>query len=126
MAASVQILIVEDDEDVRNALCECLGERYRVESAENGSIALDLLRAGVRPDVILLDLMMPVMNGWELAGALRQDPRLRSIPIIVLSACGQPLLHELGVTETLRKPVRMDEVVSQISRIIDGAERIVA
>jgi len=82
-----RILLVEDDAPLRETLTEILGEEgYEVASAANGAEALALLEAADAPSLILLDLMMPVMNGWELHLALRADPRLAEIPVVVLSA----------------------------------------
>src|SRR5512132_4356371 len=82
-----RILIVEDDVDVRDALMQVLEfEGYRVTGASNGEEALAALRAGGRPSLILLDLMMPVMNGSQFRAAQLADRALAAIPVIVLSA----------------------------------------
>lgn len=82
------VMIIEDDEDIREILKETLElESYKVEIAVNGQDALDKLsQSKVLPDLILLDLMMPVMNGWEFSLAAQKDSRLSKIPIIVVSA----------------------------------------
>lgn len=80
------VLIVDDDPNFRLILAEVLdAEGCRVVHAENGACALDVLRA-VTPDLIIVDLAMPVMDGWELVAALERDVRLAPIPIAVLSA----------------------------------------
>src|SRR5262249_51852966 len=82
-----EVLVVEDDSDLRESLCHALRDGgYSVLSANNGQQALETLDAGARPAVILLDLMMPVLNGWELRDALRDDPRLADIPQLAISA----------------------------------------
>ena len=81
-----KILVVEDDDDIRDSLKELLEEEgYRVDTAANGEQALNRLR-GEAPQLILLDLMMPVMDGWEFHKQLRESPRFSSVPIIVISA----------------------------------------
>ena len=83
------ILIVEDDADVEEAMREILeGEGYPILSAANGEEALRILAEKPRPRLILLDLMMPVMNGWELLRALRESAKLARIPVVVVSAVG--------------------------------------
>src|SRR5437879_6509382 len=83
------ILVVEDDTATRDALSLILeAEGFGVMGAANGQEALDQLRGSRRPDLILLDLMMPVMDGWQFRRAQAQDPALSAIPVVVLSADG--------------------------------------
>jgi CheY-like chemotaxis protein len=89
------ILVVDDDESARLVLCECLEEcGYDVASAGNGREALDLLRVGKPPALILLDLGMPVMDGREFLERQRQDAAIASIPVVLLS--GSPDLAEVA------------------------------
>ena len=84
------ILLVEDDFDVREALAETLrDEGYRVECAVDGEQALDYLRAGGKPGLILLDLMMPRMSGTEFRMVQKVDPQLCGVPVVLLSADGR-------------------------------------
>ena len=84
---TANILVVDDDADLRQTLQLLLGDSgYRVTSAASGQAALDQLLAGARPDLILLDLMMPEMNGFEFITELRSDPTKRAIPIVVVTA----------------------------------------
>jgi CheY-like chemotaxis protein len=81
------ILVVEDHFDLRDTLTELLQEEgYEVMSAGSGGEALDHLRSAPPPSVILLDLMMPGMDGWQFREEQRQDPRLAAIPVVVISA----------------------------------------
>src|SRR5262245_43168184 len=85
------VLVIEDDHDIREALCEALEARgFTALSAMNGREGIELLRHlppnTYRPSVILLDLMMPVVNGWDFLAQLRQNYFLRNIPVIVVSA----------------------------------------
>lgn len=80
------VLVVEDDRDIRETMGLVLeSEGYKVFTAAHGREALRLLRGGLRPHVILLDLMMPVMNGWELREQMLGDPALADIPTIVIT-----------------------------------------
>ena len=94
-------------------------EGYEVVLAPDGKEALDLLQQGVVPGLILLDLMMPVMNGWDFRRRQLADPALASIPVIVLSA--DPLATRLagspGVCEVLVKPVDVESLLRSLERI---------
>jgi CheY-like chemotaxis protein len=113
------ILIVEDDSDLREALGEVLrDEGYTVEMAADGREALDRLRRQSRPSLILLDLTMPVMNGWQFRAEQRQDPDLSGIPVVVLSA-GDRLAEQmgpLGITDYVHKPIELNHLLRMIER----------
>ena len=87
-AATQDVLVVDDNAEIREVLSELLSsEGYVVAAASNGQEALDSLRSGhFRPKLILLDLTMPVMDGWEFCAESSKDPELRTIPIGVVSA----------------------------------------
>jgi CheY-like chemotaxis protein len=106
------ILVVEDDDDIREALCEMLAdEGYAVEVATNGAEALDRLRAmDAKPCLVLLDLMMPVMDGWTFLAEQRRDANLASVPVVVLSAA-----RDLPTdVETIRKPLDPDRLLGAV------------
>src|SRR5208283_5094195 len=87
---SLKILLIEDDSDLADALAEILiMEGYRIVYASDGMAALALLAEDELPDLILLDLMMPKMSGWEFREAQLRDERLAHIPVVVLSATGE-------------------------------------
>ena len=114
------ILLVEDDFDVREALVETLRDRgYEVESAGDGEQALSLLRNGVRPGLILLDLMMPRMSGSEFRMVQQVDPALSSLPVVLLSADGrmEEKARALQVEGAIRKPIDLDELFAMIERV---------
>ncbi len=82
------IVVIDDDDDVRDAVREILqGEGYPTAGATNGREALDWLRASnLRPQLIILDLMMPVMDGWDFLSGLEADPTLKNVPVAIMSA----------------------------------------
>ena len=115
------LLLVEDDYDIRAMLVMILEmEGFRVVRASHGREALGLLQGGLIPDLILLDLMMPVMNGWQFREALKADARLSAIPIIVISGDGRiPAQHMADeVTCFLKKPLNLDELLEKIREYI--------
>ena len=114
------ILIVEDEFAIREALTEFLEEEgYTVAGASNGQEALEYLREQESfPTVILLDLMMPVMNGQQFVAEQQRDPAISRIPVVLLSAASDAhaRLTSEGVTGYLDKPVRLVEVLQVIER----------
>jgi CheY-like chemotaxis protein len=113
------ILLVEDDFDVREALVETLREEgYRVDCAGDGEQALEYLRDGGRPALILLDLMMPRMSGSEFRMVQKVDPALRHLPVVLLSADGRmdEKARALEVDGAIRKPIDLDELLAVIER----------
>lgn len=113
--AHCPILIVEDDADLREMMAQLLTlEGYRAETVANGRDALDYLQHGDRPDLILLDLMMPIMDGWEFRRRQREDPSLASVPVVVLSALDQTRAADLGGTAFLKKPLDFDRLLELV------------
>lgn len=111
---SRRVLVVEDDEGIRDALCDLLeSEGFDVSSAVHGRDALEKLRNsdGQRPDVILLDLMMPVMDGWAFRSEQQRDPKLADIPVVVITASRQADLASLRPRAFLKKPIDFDELL---------------
>lgn len=111
------ILVVEDNEDLRELLVVVLRrEGYEVWEAEHGAEALEVIEAhDAPPSLMLLDLMMPVMNGTELLRALRRSEPLASLPVIVLSAGGTPDMAP-GANEFVRKPAGHDQLLSLVRK----------
>jgi CheY-like chemotaxis protein len=117
-------LLVEDDFDVREALVETLRDRgYLVEAAVDGEQALQMLRGGSRPGLILLDLMMPRMSGSEFRMVQQVDPALSSLPVVLLSADGrmEEKAVSLRVQGAIRKPIDLDELFAVIERVRGSA-----
>ncbi len=105
----MDILIVEDDRDIRESLREILESwGYSVGEAENGEVACSLIRAGLRPRVILLDLMMPVMDGWTFLDERKKNNWLH-IPVVVISASGT-CIHAGDILCFIAKPIDLSKL----------------
>ena len=114
-----RILIADDDASIRRLLQRVLqAQGYTVEVAADGRAAWQRIQE-VSPDLLLLDLMMPVMNGWELYAALRGDGH-KHLPIVVLTAGGKldRARQELPDTDVLGKPFDLDHLLSTIQRCL--------
>jgi CheY-like chemotaxis protein len=102
------ILVIDDDPDVRHCLSLMLGwAGYTVATAADGRRGLEYLWAGARPRLIVLDLSMPVMDGWEFLARLRHAPHLRNVPVVAFSGlvdAEQPAAQDPDVAAVLPKP----------------------
>ena len=123
--APAPILVVEDEPDLRSLMVGLLeGDGYRAVGASNGEEALEALREGLRPCLILLDLMMPRMDGWAFRAAQRREPSLAPIPVVVVTGYGQQLAaRPLGAVATLAKPFDLDKLLELVARHC-GAARV--
>jgi CheY-like chemotaxis protein len=109
------VLIVEDDPDLREMMAQLLIlEGFQAHAVANGREALDYLHASDRPEVILLDLMMPVMDGWAFRRAQRSEPALADVPVIVLSALDADRSAEIDAIEFLKKPLDFDRLIELV------------
>lgn len=112
------VLVVDDNIDAAVALAQILEfEGYRVATAHDGREALEYLNRHARPDLIILDLMMPVMNGWELRSAIREIPALANIPVVVMTAVGEPQVIEADAI--IRKPIDLQRMLKIMSRLLE-------
>ena len=114
------VLVVDDDQDIRESLVEILTEEgYEVSSACNGAEALEQIDRAT-PDVMLLDLMMPVVNGWEVLETLRLRGTHPKLPVVILSA-----LEAQGCAGYIQKPIRLPKLLALIdtlrSRVAESA-----
>ncbi|MFZ1330336.1 MAG: response regulator, partial [Chitinophagaceae bacterium] len=114
------ILIVDDDDSIRSLLNQELGDAgYTIEEASNGKEALDKVRAN-RPDLIILDIMMPEMNGFDVAAVLKNDPNTMDIPIIVLSVVQDKARgFRIGVDRYLTKPIDTNLLFNEIGSLLE-------
>jgi CheY-like chemotaxis protein len=112
------ILVVEDEADLRALIVGLLrSDGYHAVGASDGEEALRLLREGrLRPCLILLDLLMPRMDGWAFCAVQRRDPGLADIPVIVVTGYAQDLASRpvLGAVATLTKPFDLDKLLSVV------------
>jgi CheY-like chemotaxis protein len=114
-----RVLLVEDDASLRKIIAELLGdEGYLVDCAAHGQEALDHLERGPLPCAILLDLSMPVMNGFEFRRRQRANPAWASIPVVVMSALADTVgsLPEFEDAVILAKPFLIDDLLLAVSR----------
>jgi CheY-like chemotaxis protein len=114
------VLVVDDDRDIRESMTEILADDgYCPLAAADGQDALERIRGLTGPPcLILLDMMMPVMDGWQFRRAQLEDRALRSIPIIVLTAHADAdkIAKEVGAVGFLRKPVSVDALMATVER----------
>jgi CheY-like chemotaxis protein len=123
------VMVVDDDESVRTTLEAILRHHgHEVVTASSGADALQQLRAGPLPDLVLLDLMMPGIGGWDVIEAMSESPRLAEVPVVILTAfgagpelpVGRPMLHKPVDDEVLRGLV--DELLVQRRRLAFALE----
>ena len=113
------VLIVDDDDDIRDDLAHLLERHgYRTATAGNGAAALDYLTTAARPCVVLLDLMMPIMDGWALRKEMSKHSALAEIPIILLTGAGDLArdVAALGAVASVTKPFRLTTLLDTIAR----------
>ena len=121
---SLPLMIVEDDDDLRDTIADIMSAQgYKVVAFADARAALAALEGGRTPFLILLDLMMPGMSGWEFRAAQLENPRLTSIPVVVVTAAstftdGPPTLPD---TEILRKPFELDALLTLVGRYAAAA-----
>ena len=109
------ILIVDDDAGSRKALAEVLtDEGYTVATAGDGADAMTYLRQGHRPRVILLDLMMPGVDGWDFRAEQKRDAALADIPVIAISAAGKLM----DADHSLRKPIKIEALLKLLGTVM--------
>lgn len=111
------ILVIDDDDDTRTCLMAVLeAEGYDVRGASNGLDGLAILRSAYTPDLVLLDLMMPVMSGWDLLEELKKVPKLTDLPVVVFTAAGDPLPKQAILAKPIvRKPIEIDLLLRMVN-----------
>ena len=121
---TAQILIVDDDADIRETLTEVLqGEGYGCATASNGREALEYLRSHPFPALILLDLMMPVMDGFDFRAAQLGADELREVPVMVISANGraEQAARSLAAADYLSKPMDIGDLFRKVRAVCTPA-----
>ena len=115
---AARILLVEDDAGIRDSVAECLElEGYQVSAVANGSDALEWLSREV-PDVLLVDLVMPVMSGGELIARVKADPRLAGVPAVLMTAAIPRASSPVpGADALLSKPFELDALLDVVGRL---------
>ena len=113
------VMVVEDDETIRDSLIEYLADKgYQTKGAADGKQALDELAADpVAPCLIVLDLMMPVMDGWTFRAEQMRHPQLAQIPVVVISAVRDVAkqVKDLGLIGYLKKPIDLKQLLTIVS-----------
>jgi CheY-like chemotaxis protein len=110
------VMVVDDDDDIRETLAGLLeDEGYGVAAFPTGLDALEALQRGLGPRVILLDLMMPVMDGAEFRREQLADPKLAGIPVVLITAAGLEPIRRADFSEVLRKPLKIDRVLEIVA-----------
>jgi CheY-like chemotaxis protein len=114
------LLIVDDDQSVRERLADALRKQgYSIATAANGLEALHYLRGGARVSVVLLDLVMPVMSGWEFRAELLRDPLLAGLPVLLVTADEnvESISRELSAP-VLRKPIKLRALLEALALLL--------
>ena len=113
------VLLVDDNDDVRDAFATLLSMHgYEVSGASDGVGALDQMHHGLHPCVVLLDLRMPEMDGWQVWARMHSEPQLAAIPVVMVS--GDPeqsrRAEAMGLRNFLRKPVDAEKLLAAVAR----------
>ena len=117
--SSRAVLLVEDDPDVREDLAYLLQQKgYSVDTAENGREALQRIQETGAPCIVLLDLMMPVMDGWEFRAAMLKEPALREVPVVLVSGVADLTQDArlLKAADYLTKPVNLKRLYALVEQ----------
>jgi DNA-binding response OmpR family regulator len=125
-----RVLVAEDEPDIADALRQALTERLDVECdiVENGALVMDSVTA-LRPDLLILDVALPGLNGLDVFDLLRSDPRMWGLPVLFLTGLperAQTASAAAGVHEVLAKPFDIDDLVACARRLMDGVKTEVA
>ena len=118
------ILVVEDDADIAEAMVAILeGEGYAVVHASDGEEALRVLRDGLRPSLIVLDLLMPRMDGLQFRRVQQSDPNISRVPVVVVSGVAYMVneIRSMGVARWFQKPVDVDALLDAVSDLCAAA-----
>jgi two-component system, OmpR family, alkaline phosphatase synthesis response regulator PhoP len=117
-----KVLLVDDDEQILKSLKIYLElENYQVTTAENGREALDKVREDM-PEIMVLDIMMPILDGYQVLEKLKEDPETSRLPVIMLTAKGQDIDvlkgYKMGASSYMTKPFNLNELVENIEMVL--------
>lgn len=120
-----KVVVVDDDDDMRELMCMLLRGRYDVSTANDGVKGLEVVRA-VRPDLLVLDLLMPIMHGFEVCQRLRADPELKGIKILISSSKSyqhdvRTAVEETGADGYIVKPFEVSEFLRRVDEMAGEA-----
>ncbi|HXU83559.1 MAG TPA: response regulator, partial [Polyangia bacterium] len=122
-----RILVVEDDRQILAIISLLLeDEGYEIVTASDGKQALARLRDGPNPDLIILDLMLPALDGWEFRTIQRADPELSRIPVLAVSADSSAKAEAIDATSFLRKPFGAEDLLERVHKILSERVRMEA
>ena len=116
-----KVMVVDDDSDVIYTVKECLKDYYNVVGFESGKEFFRKLELEI-PDIILLDIMMPEMDGWQVIKRLKDNESLKDIPILIVSALKDNVVRNAGgfyAEEVIEKPFSREEILDKINSILD-------
>jgi CheY-like chemotaxis protein len=120
--ATRTVLVVEDDASTRDMVVRALGSKYRVYAAEDGKMAMDVLARIAPPDAIVCDIMMPHMDGLEFAKAVKASGRVKSVPIVFLTALdgAADIVRGInaGARHYLTKPFRINDLIDKVGKLV--------
>ena len=124
MTARPRLLVVDDDVELCESLADALTDAgYDPVTAGDGARALALSHDMPAPQLILLDLMMPEMNGWEFREVQLRDQSVKDIPVVVMTASRDLLRHPVDADAFLFKPFTLDDLLEQVQRVVRPADR---
>jgi len=118
-----EIMVVDDERDIRNLLRQVLEHAgYQVQTAGNGREALEMLEQ-TRPDLVLLDIMMPEVDGWEVCRNIKTRQKTKDIPVILITVRSQPLdkvvgTEVVGADDYITKPFDLDDLLARVARLV--------
>jgi DNA-binding response OmpR family regulator len=122
-----KVLIVDDEPNVRQLVSKILSRDYTVIEARDGEEALNVVRSQ-KPGIVIMDMMMPKMDGLTACYAIKKDPATKSIPVIMLTAIDQELNKKLsttvmGANKYMTKPFSAQELMETIKQLLNGSEQ---
>lgn len=120
-----KIMIIDDDPDLIESLktvIEKISDRYEVISGRNGEECFEILKNGIKPDLIVLDIMMPEMNGWEVFAKIKEEKNWRDIPVVFLTAKTDSFSKGMGgfsADDYITKPFDVEDLKEKIFSMLE-------